>query len=102
MELVIAGPAASDLSQIFDHIAVDNPAAAERVYRAITTSVMRLREFPGIGHHGRIAGTRELSVSSLPYVVVYRVQREVVTVIAVFHSARDLSRALHERLKYPD
>ena len=51
----------------------------------------------GIGHPGRLPATRELSVVSLPYLIVYEVDGETVTILAVFHGARDLSRALRER-----
>lgn len=34
---------------------------------------------------------------SLPYLIVYEVGADVVTVLAVFHTARDLARALAER-----
>lgn len=102
MELVFAEPAARDLGLIIDYIAIDDPAAAEKVFRAIMGSMERLRQFPHIGHVGRIKGTRELSVASLPYIAVYRVDTEVVTIVAVFHAARDLARAIRERLGNPD
>lgn len=100
--LVIAEPAARDLAGIIDYIAFDNPAAAQRVYGAIAASARRLVQFPEMGRPGRLQDTRELSISSLPYLIVYRVGAEEVTVIAVFHTARDLSRALGERATEPE
>ncbi len=97
MRIVFAEPAARDLEDIIDYIATDNPAAAERVYRAIVTAAERLQDFPQIGHVGRLPGTRELSIASLPYVLVYQLSSEIVTVVAVFHTARDLARILRER-----
>lgn len=97
MRLVIAGPAERDLDSIIDYISLDNPSAAEKVYRAIVATAWRLTEFPEIGRVGRLPGTREFSVSSLPYLIVYEVGADVVTILAVFHTARDLARALAER-----
>lgn len=97
-QLVIAAPAARDLEQIVDYIALDNPIAAERVYRGIVQSVQQLSEFPSMGRPGRHPETRELSVVELPYLIVYEVRAEVVIILAVFHTARDLPRALHERM----
>lgn len=97
MRLVFAEPAARDLNDIIDYVAFDDPRAAEKVYRAIIAAAMRLGDFPNIGHAGRVPGTRELSVTSLPYIIVYDVGGEVVTVLAVFHAARDLARAMEER-----
>ncbi len=99
MRLVFAEPAARDLDDIIGYIALDNPSAAEGVYRAIVAAAERLRDFPDIGHVGRLPETREWSVVSLPYVIVYAVGGGAVTVLAVFHSARDLARALRERRK---
>ena len=72
MKIRWSRPAQSDLDSIFDYIAEDNPAAAERVARSILQSVERLQEHPGIGRPGRVPGTRELVIAGLPYIVVYR------------------------------
>ncbi|KGM34194.1 type II toxin-antitoxin system RelE/ParE family toxin [Inquilinus limosus] len=97
MRLVFAEPAESDLKDIIDYIALDNPLAAERVYGAIVATAERLTRFPEIGRVGRLPDTRELTVTSLPYLIVYQVATETVTILAVFHGARDLARALDER-----
>ena len=36
-------------------------------------------------------------MATLPYVIVYKVDDRTVTIIAVFHTSRDLARALTER-----
>lgn len=97
MRLVFAEPAERDLKDIVDYIALDNPGAAESVYRAIIAATERLSKFPKIGRFGRLPGTREFSVAALPYIIVYEVSEDVMTILAVFHTARDLARALHER-----
>ena len=99
MRLVFTDPAASDLEDIIDSIALDDAAAAERVYRAIVTAADRLKDYPEIGHIGRLADTRELSVSSLPYIIVYERGTHTVTILAVFHAARDIRPAIEERRK---
>ena len=95
--LVIAEPAARDLEGIVDYIALDNPAAAEGVYRGIITAAHKLPQFPSLGRPGRHPETRELSVSGLPYLIVYEVSGEAVTILAVFHTSRDLAQAMRER-----
>ena len=99
MRLVFAEPAARDLEDIIDYIALDNPLAAEGVYRAIATAAERLSDLPDLGRTGRLPGTRELTVATLPYIIVYEVGAKAVTVLAVFHDARDLPQALTERRK---
>ena len=81
-----------------DYIALDNPTAAEGVYRGIVEAARKLSQFPALGRPGRHPETRELSVSGLPYLIVYEVNADAVTILAVFHTCRDLAQALHERM----
>jgi toxin ParE1/3/4 len=97
MRVVFARAARRDLDSIIDYIALDNPAAAEKVFRAIIATTKRLAAFPDMGRPGRLPDTRELTVKGLPYLIVYQVGGDAVTVLAVFHGARDLVRALAER-----
>lgn len=97
--LVIAEPAARDLEAIVDYIAQDNPAAAENIYRAIVRSAEKLPAFPAIGRPGRHPETREFSIPDLPYLIVYQVGVEAVTILAVFHTSRNLGQAMRDRLQ---
>ncbi len=82
-----------------EYIAQDHPVAAEGVYRGIVAAARRLPQFPAIGRPGRHPETRELSVSGLPYLIVCEVGAEAVTILVIFHTARDLAQALRERIK---
>ena len=99
MLVTYASAARRDLNAIIDYISLEDRAAAERVFYAISDSVSRLGDYPNMGHVGRVPDTRELSVTGLPYIVVYEISAEAVTVLAVFHGARDLARAMAERSK---
>ena len=74
--------AAEDLSRIFQYIRQENPSAAERVVRTTLAS------FPNRGKAGRVEGTRELPLPSLPFVVVYRVLEHAVEIANVIHGAQ--------------
>ncbi len=67
------------------HIAMDNPRAAERVAARIVLSVENLALHPHLGRPGRVTGTRELVVADTPYILPYRIYKNCVEVIAVFH-----------------
>ncbi|MDQ2890733.1 MAG: type II toxin-antitoxin system RelE/ParE family toxin [Gemmatimonadota bacterium] len=99
MRLALADPAARDLDSIIAYIALDSPAAAEKVFRAIADVAQSLADFPEMGQRGRLGDTRELTVPGLPYQIVYQIAGDTVTVVAVFHTARDLARALADRRK---
>ena len=97
--VVFAKPAQRDLAANVDYISLDNPRAAERVYRTIVASTESLIDFPDIGRMGRLPDTRELQVTALPYMIAYQVDARAITVLAIFHGARDLKRAFAERGK---
>lgn len=79
------------LAQIL-HIAADNPDAAVRVAEKIRTTGNALAEF-ATGHPGRVAGTYEKSVRSIPYIIAYALTDEgrAVSILRVIHSSRNWS-----------
>jgi addiction module RelE/StbE family toxin len=80
--------ALADRDGIFDYIEADSPRAAVTVDDAIAGSALRLIDFPNSGRPGRVAGTRELVVTSLPYILVYVVREELVEILRVLHGAQ--------------
>jgi len=79
--------AARDLDLITEYIREDDPAAALRTKSAIVRQVDLLQNLPSIGRPGRIAGTRELVIARLPYLVVYTQDRRVIRILRVLHGA---------------
>jgi toxin ParE1/3/4 len=80
--------AAADFAAIVEYIRKQNPSAAERVAHKIYEGVAALAAFPNQGRSGRTNGTRELVLSPLPYVVVYRVKEDAVEIARVLHGAQ--------------
>ena len=81
--------AVSDLAEIRDFISENDPEAARAVVDRVFRSVDRLEAFPKSGRVGQVLGTRELVVPGLPYIVVYTCDDTDVSIIGVFHGARD-------------
>jgi toxin ParE1/3/4 len=77
-----------NLDEEAEYIARDNPLAAARMVERIATSAERLAAHPASGRPGRVPGTRELVVSGTPYIVPYRVRRDTIEILGVFHAAR--------------
>ncbi len=71
-----------------DYIAQDNPLAAIGQDEQIERQVNLLLAHPKMGRPGRVAGTRELVVSSTPFVVIYLLQAQSIEVIRLLHSAQ--------------
>jgi len=81
-------PAAAALAGIQDYIANENPRAASEVVRRIRIAVSQLKLHPGIGRTGRVPATYELVIHDLPYVVPYRIQKDEVQILSVYHTSR--------------
>ena len=81
--------AVGDLKAIADYIEQDRSLAiANRITRTIYDSIQSLRINPYRGRPGRVEGTRELVVSSLPYFVVYRAFDERLLILSILHGAQ--------------
>jgi toxin ParE1/3/4 len=88
MEIRWSPAAAQDLFRIIEYIRKENVPAAQRVGRAIYESVGSLNSFPLRGRVGRVKGTRELAVPSLPFLVIYRVRQEALEIAGIIHGAQ--------------
>lgn len=76
------------IANIHEHIAADNPAAADQLRdRALSFAETTLVAHPSIGRPGRVDGTRE-SVIHPSYIIVYRTTAEVVEILTVRHVAQ--------------
>jgi addiction module RelE/StbE family toxin len=87
MNVVWHRKAEVDLSDIADYIAENNPRAALRVFDKIAATAGQLTAFPNLGREGRVTGTRELVVSGLPYIVVYRLSQEEIHIVGIQHTS---------------
>lgn len=79
--------ALAELDRIHGYIARENPQVAARVFRQIRKAPHQLARFPHLGRFGQIEGTRELVVTGLPYLIVYRVADDDVEILRVFHTS---------------
>ena len=87
MQVRWTAPASQDLQRITRRIRRDNPTAARQVAKTLYDGAMSLGAMPNRGRIGRIAGTRELV--SAPFIIVYRIEAEIVEILSIYHSAQD-------------
>ena len=81
--------ARADLTAIRDWIAADDGRAADRVVSRILQTAMMFGQFPMLGRAGQVDGTREFSVTGLPYLIVYAIASETeIDVLTVLHTRR--------------
>ncbi|MBW2400317.1 MAG: type II toxin-antitoxin system RelE/ParE family toxin, partial [Deltaproteobacteria bacterium] len=94
--------AVRDLEEIVAVIALDSPINAERVLERIASRASTLESTPERGRvvpelaHLGMRTQRELVVK--PYRLIYRMEGDTVTVLALFDGRRDLEDLLLERL----
>ena len=81
-------PAATALDRIQDYIANENPRAAFEVVQRIRIAVSQLEEHPKSGRTGRVRGTYELVIHDLRYIVPYRIKKQEVQILSVYHTSR--------------
>ena len=81
------------LDDIGAYIEQDNPDAAARVVARIVTAVDTLSELPATGRVGRIKGTREVVLAGIPYIIPYRVGRDI-EIITVMHAHQKWPKVL--------
>ena len=79
--------ASRDLESVERYISQDNPETAIDTVVEIIRRVEMLAEHPGMGRPGRVAGTRELVLGGLPYVVPYIHQADTIVILRVLHGA---------------
>jgi len=102
MKLVVKSPVWDDLREMGSRIAAENPDAAERFLTATEQTFELLRQHPRIGRlrSFSLPGVRSLVIPAFRnYIVFYLALETEVQILAVIHGARDLSRAIEERLE---
>lgn len=89
MKLRWAPRAIRSLSEAYDYIAFDNPQAAARIVQRLETAAQQLVLFPMMGRQGMRPKTREWVVGGTPFVLVYRVEQDHISIVALLHGSRD-------------
>lgn len=89
MRLRYSGHARDDLESLFEYIAENDAVAAQKVSRIIRAGVDRLLQFPSYGRVGDIEGTRQFVVAGAPYIVIYEIEDEMISILRIYHTAQD-------------
>jgi addiction module RelE/StbE family toxin len=85
MKVVWSRQAIRHLVYLREYIEKDSEQNAALVAKRILQAVDLLKTQPQMARPGRVLGARELVVAETPYIIPYRVRRERLELIAVFH-----------------
>ena len=91
MKLRFTPRARRHLDAISEYITERNALAARRVGARIRETIGPSATFPDLGHAGALAGTREMVVPGLPYIIVYRIEpddADTLVILGVYHGAQ--------------
>lgn len=96
-ELIWTEPALSDLDEIAEYIAIENPSAAQDLVQQVFTVVGRLDRHPKSGRiPAELEGGRYREVLAGPCRVFYRQIRGQVFILYIMRSERELRNFLLE------
>jgi toxin ParE1/3/4 len=94
MTILWSPEAIEDLTSLRVYIAENNLAAARGAVLHIIHNIEQLLpNHPQMGRPGRVPGTRELVIPKTPFIVPYRLQRNIIQILRVYHEARRWSES---------
>jgi toxin ParE1/3/4 len=88
MDLRWTEDAAADVERIADYLFEHLPVRAADLVTKIFNVPGDLLIFPNRGRPGKMPGTRELVLTPLPYLVVYRIEGESIQILRILHGAQ--------------
>ncbi len=100
MKYVLGTRVESDLDDIWEYIAEDNIDAADRWVAKLFDAFEDLARNPGIGHSRK--DLTDFPIIFWPvgaYLVLYRVQKGFIEIVAVTQGARDIPSFLNQRIE---
>lgn len=91
MKIVWSPLSVDRLSEIAEHIARDNPSAAERLIDEIFIKVEHLKSFPDMGRIVPETNHRKIrELISTPYRIIYRIEEKQISILTVRHGKQIL------------
>ncbi len=94
-EFVLSPVANRDLDEIWEYIAEDSIAAADRWLAKLEKAINMLAEMPGIGHtRTDLTDKPVLFYPVGRYLIIYRANRQPIEVVRALSAYRDVSRLL--------
>ncbi len=77
-----------DIDSVYNYLAKDDSNIAQVALDRIENLIDHLIFHPELGKQGRVKGTRELIIPKVPFIVVYKVEDDFITIIAVIHVSK--------------
>ncbi len=88
MKTILTTKAKNNLKEVYNYISRDNKTSAQKVLNKIYGVIYLLEKNPYIGVVGRIENTRDFCISDINYFVVYKIQNDILEIVAILHTSR--------------
>jgi toxin ParE1/3/4 len=93
-EIIWTEPALSELDEIADYIALDNPQAASELVQRVFQHVSQLADHPDSGSRPlELKGSRYRQIVEPPCRIFYRVDGDSVVILYIMRGERTLRRS---------
>jgi toxin ParE1/3/4 len=93
-EIIWTEPALSELDEIADYIALDNPQAARELVQRVFQHVEQLSKHPQSGSRpSELKSSRYRQIIEPPCRIFYRIDGNVVIILYIMRSERSLRRS---------
>jgi len=93
-EIIWTDPGISELDEIADYIALDNPEAARDLVRRVFNHVVQLADHPASGSRpSELKGSRYRQIIEPPCRIFYRIDGDSVVILYIMRSERPLRRS---------
>lgn len=89
MKLRYTQRAAHELDEISLYFLNHNPRAGEDFFAALDLLFSHLKIMPALGRSTKVANVRVLVVPRYPYRIFYLAEANTISILSVFHTARD-------------
>jgi toxin ParE1/3/4 len=96
MRVQVTREARNDLAAIGSWLAQRNPEAARKVLEVLRRRVSQLRDRPLMGRHRPDLAEGLIGLVVNPYLVLYRVDDEDITVVRIIDGRRDLTKLFQD------
>jgi toxin ParE1/3/4 len=88
LKFIITELALSNIEEIATYYEAKQIGLGSRFVKYYYDQVLILSTMPNIGRMGKVFGTRELVLHEFPYFIVYRVRKDYIQILRIFHQHR--------------
>ncbi|MEL6505954.1 MAG: type II toxin-antitoxin system RelE/ParE family toxin [Pseudomonadota bacterium] len=92
MKIVSSARASREQIHNFDYLFSRSPKTARRFSQAVKTTLQQLSEHPESGQSFDGSAKRVIPLNGFPFLIYYRIDRDTLTILSIFHTAQDPAR----------